>query len=220
MKAIRIAVRYPESLVHPMHRFVCESPAVEREILLEWKVEDGARTLLLFVEGERTAYETALAERPDVDEYDITAESDEGFYLYVRGPNREVEGEVFGALSRGPVVVASPVEFRDDRTMRLTLVGPSADLQAALDGLPAELSVDVQSVGEYGGRVGRTLTDRQRAAMRAAWDCGYYAVPREAGIEAVASELDCAVSTASTLLRRAERGLVADLFDGSPGPQT
>lgn len=216
MKAIRIAVQYPESLVHPMHRFVCESPAVEREVLLEGKVEDGVRTLLLYVEGERAAYETALTERLDVDAYDITAESDENFYLYVRGPNRNVEAEVFDALDRGRVVVASPVEFRDDWTMRLTLVGPSADLQSALDELPAELSVDVKSVGEYGGRVGRTLTDRQLAAMAAAWDCGYYAVPREAGIEAVADELDCAVSTASTLLRRGERELVAELFERPP----
>lgn len=220
MKAIRIAVRYPDALVHPMHRFVCESPSVEREVLLEWKVEEGVRTLLLYVEGDRSAYEDALTERPDVDEYDITAEGDAGFYLYVRGPNRDVEGEVFGAFDRGPVVVTSPVEFRDDRTMRLTLVGPSADLQAALDELPSELTVDVKSVGEYGGRVGRTLTDRQRAAMSAAWNCGYYAVPREEGIDEVADELDCAVSTASTLLRRAERELVADLFERTPGPQT
>lgn len=213
MKAVRVAVRYPDSLVHPGHRFVCESPAVEREVLLEWKVADGARTLLFYVAGDRSTYEAHLAERPGVDEYDVAAESDSGFYLYVRGPNRQTEADVFGALDRGPVVVASPVEFRPDRTMRLTLVGPPEDLQSALDDLPAELAVDVTSVGGYGGAVADPLTDRQRETLAAAWDAGYYAVPREGGIEAVADELDCAVSTASTLLRRAERELAAGALD-------
>jgi len=213
VKTVRIAVRYPDSLVHPMHRFVCDSPAVEREVLLEWKVTDGTRTLLFYVEGDRSAYEAALGERSAVDEYDITAESEAGFYLYVRGPNRDAEAEIFGALDRGPVVVASPVEFRGDRTMRLALVGPAEDLQSAIDALPAELTVDVTSVGEYGGAVGDSVTDRQREALDAAWKAGYYAVPRECTIEEVADDLGCAVSTASALLRRAERELVADAFD-------
>lgn len=213
MKAVRVAVSYPESLVHPGHRFVCESPSVEREVLLEWKVADGTRTLLFYVEGDRSAYEANLGARSDVDEYDVAAERDAGFCLYVRGPNRQTEAEVFGALDRGPVVVASPVEYRSDRTMRLTLVGPPGDLQSALDDLPAELTVDVTAVGEYGGAVGGSLTDRQREAVAAARDAGYYAVPRENGIEAVAEELDCAVSTASALLRRAERELVAGALD-------
>ena len=53
----------------------------------------------------------------------------------------------------------------------------------------------------------------RRGGTSDAWDHGYYAVPREGGIEEVADELDCTVSTASALLRRAERELVADLFE-------
>jgi predicted DNA binding protein len=48
----------------------------------------------------------------------------------------------------------------------------------------------------------------------AAQAVGYYEVPRAGGIEAVADELDCAVSTASALVRRAESTLVAYVLDG------
>ena len=213
MKSIRLAIRYPADLVHPIHQFVCDSPVVDREILLEGKVVDGTRTLLFYVEGERSAYEQAMTRRLDVDAYDITAESEAGFYLYVRGPNREAEAEVFAAFNRETVVIASPIEFRSDGTMHLTLVGPPADIQSALDDLPPEFEVDVKRIGTYGGLSGGGLTERQRAALDTAWRCGYYDVPREGSIDEVAAELDCAISTASTLLRRAERELVADVLD-------
>lgn len=69
------------------------------------------------------------------------------------------------------------------------------------------------AVGPYDRGVGRTLTDRQREAVTAAWSAGYYEVPREAGIDEVAGRLDCAVSTASDLLRRAELRMVANTLD-------
>jgi len=59
-----------------------------------------------------------------------------------------------------------------------------------------------------------SVSSRQEDALRAAWELGYYEVPRRNGIEAVADELDCAVSTASELLRRAEAHAVGDVLGG------
>ncbi len=53
------------------------------------------------------------------------------------------------------------------------------------------------------------LSDRQREAVRAAWDAGCYELPRAGELADVAARLDGSVSTASDLLRRAERRLVA-----------
>jgi predicted DNA binding protein len=52
------------------------------------------------------------------------------------------------------------------------------------------------------------LSDRQREAVRAALDIGYYDQPRGATHEDVAAALDCAPSTASEHLRKAEAELV------------
>ena len=216
VKSLELVVEHAAETIHPMHAFVCESPAVEREVLLEGKTVDGTRTLLFYVEGDHEAYEATLAAQDAVAEYDVRPDGGDGFFLYVRAPNRESEASLLDAFRRDTVVVVPPVEFRADRTMRLTVVGRGEDLRELLDALPSELGVDVRSVGPFTRGLGPSLTDRQREALHAAQSVGYYEVPREGGVEAVADELDCAVSTASTLLRRAESTLVADALGEGP----
>lgn len=213
MKAVRLAVTFSAARIHPMHAFVCESEAVDREVLLGGRVVDGTRTMLFFVAGDRAAYEAALADGPETVTHEVAAETPDGFYCYVRAPNRDATADLFRTLEGPTVLVVPPVEFRSDRAMHATLVGPSEAVQAAVTDLPDDLGVEVLSVGEYPGAPTAEVTDRQREAVAAAWDCGYYDVPRTGDIESVAAALDCAISTASTLLRRAERSLVADLLN-------
>lgn len=214
MKSLRLAVEHTAETIHPMHAFVCASPAVEREVLLEGRTEDGVRTLLFYVEGDPAAYEAALEARESLLEYDVRPdESEDGFFLYVRAPSDEDDQLLAAAFQRETVVVLRPIEFRADRTMRLTLVGHGDALQGVLADLPDDLGVTVLSVGTHARAMEPGLSDRQRDAVEAAWRVGYYEVPREGDVEAVAAELDCAVSTASVLLRRAQRHLVADALD-------
>ncbi|AHG04267.1 bacterio-opsin activator [Halobacterium sp. DL1] len=212
MKSLELEIEYDEETIHPMHAFVCESPVVEREVLLEGKRDGDTRTLLFYVEGDRAAYESVLAERPGVREHDVTAEGDDAFYVYTRVENRDAEVPVFEAFDQRTLVVVPPIEFRSDRTARFTVVGHPDDLQAAIDGMPDGTVPTVRRVGDYTGTVDDGLTDRQREALAAAWDAGFYEVPRNGGIEDVAAALDCAVSTASDLLRRAESRLVGDVL--------
>ena len=209
MKSVRLSVGHAAETIHPMHEFVCESPFVEREVILEGKAFGDTETLLVYVEGDREAYEAALRSRLDADEYDIASEDESGFYLYVRADLGEHQRHLHDALERETVVAVPPIEFRSDRTMRLTLVGRPDDLRATLAALPDGMDAEVLAVGDHAQAFDDALTARQREALAAAWALGYYEVPRGAGIQAVADELDCAVSTASDLLRRAESRLVA-----------
>ena len=52
------------------------------------------------------------------------------------------------------------------------------------------------------------LTDRQHEVIQAAYEMGYYEVPREASTEDVAAELDVDPSTVAEHLQRAERNLL------------
>lgn len=210
MKSLRLEIEYDDATIHPVHAFVCESPAVDREVLLGGKRVDGTRTQLFYVEGDRDAYEAVLVERPDVLEYDLTPESEDAFYVYTRVENRDAEVPVFDAFDQRTLVVVPPVEFRSDRTARFTVVGHPEDLQAAVDGMPDGARPTVRRIGDYAHTGAGGLTDRQREALAVAWDAGYYEVPRSGSIEDVAAALDCAVSTASDLLRRAEATLVGD----------
>mgnify|MGYP002276742734 CR=1 FL=1 len=58
------------------------------------------------------------------------------------------------------------------------------------------------------------LTDRQREAVEAGLDLGYYDVPRTTDHEAVADALGCAPSTAAEHLRKAESKLLRAVVRG------
>jgi predicted DNA binding protein len=211
MHAARVALTVPESSLHPMHAFVCESPAVDREIILERDAGE-TTTLLLYVEGDREGYERALADLPNVEEWTID-DADGGFYVYVRTAMREREQLYADALAADSLLVVLPVELRPDRTVRLSVVGHSEDLSAAMADLPEDIAVEVLWTGTYRHDGLARLSERQRDALTAAWAAGYYEIPREGGVEDVADRLGCVTSTASDLLRRAQRSLVAAALD-------
>ena len=71
MKTIRVAITPTESTIHPMHAFLCESPAVDREYLVDGHVDEGIETIASYIEGDPAAYETALTERLDPETYEI-----------------------------------------------------------------------------------------------------------------------------------------------------
>jgi len=106
-----------------------------------------------------------------------------------------------------------PIEFRSDGVANLTVVGNAASIQQTLDEIPSEVTVIVQQVGTYDwwqALFDPALTDRQREAVSAAVSAGYYAVPLESNVEAIATTLDCAASTAAEHLRKAEQAVMAE----------
>ncbi|MFC6963264.1 helix-turn-helix domain-containing protein [Halocatena marina] len=56
------------------------------------------------------------------------------------------------------------------------------------------------------------LSDRQRAALLAAFDLGYYEQPRQATHKDVAARLDCAPNTASEHLQKAEMKVITNVL--------
>lgn len=209
---MRVALEIPGEHLHPMHQFVCESSAIDRETILERDAGGETTTLLLHVAGDRQRYEQTIEEVSAVEEWTTTA-AEEGFYVYVRTELRPREQQYHQALDRDALLVVPPVELHSDQSVRQTMVGHSDALSAAIEELPDDINVEVLRTGTYDRSTGAQVSDRQREALRAAWNAGYYEVPREGDIETVAGELDCASSTASDLLRRAERRLVAAILD-------
>ncbi len=215
MKSMRIELRYTSAAIPPLHEGICESPDIDREIIVGGQSVDGVETITSFVYGDPEAYEELVCDLETVLEYDITL-SDDGFFLYLRrdlGP----EGlSLLNALAQETVVVVPPIEIRSDRTIRLTVVGHPSALTAVVEEVPDGMGLDVRWVSQEIAVADASVSDRQAAALQAAWDVGFYEVPREGGIEAVAAELDCAVSTASELVRRGEANAVGRVLDSGP----
>lgn len=99
--------------------------------------------------------------------------------------------------------------------MTVSMFGPDEAIQRALDAVEEPVEVRVESVGGLAATnpaVETRLTDRQREVVESALSLGYYDVPRTASHEDVAADVDCAPSTASEHLRKAESTVLSSLF--------
>jgi predicted DNA binding protein len=217
MQYVDLVIDLPASMQHPMERFLREEEAVRREELVTWNVTaDGVEYALFLVEGDLAPYRDRIDDVDSVVDYSLDPVDDGRFFAYVCEETREADEALRETFARRNLVVVPPIIY-DVEGMHLTVVGESADLTGMVDGVPERVEVTIEGVGDYDRRHGTpvvALTDRQLEAVEAAVDLGYYAVPREAPLAAVAESLDCAPSTASTLLRKAERAVLTRLVGG------
>ncbi|RRJ30357.1 helix-turn-helix domain-containing protein [Halocatena pleomorpha] len=216
MKYVRCALRFSESMIHPIHRFIEDHDAMVKDQLLYGNRTNAVDSFLFYGEGKMDAYASALDRVPQIRDYEVTpistTESDvETFYAYVKqGPN-ETDERLFGAFTRDGVITASPVEFLADGSARLTVVGGSTALSSALDAVPDGVHVDIDRIGEYDryeGVFDPNLTDRQYNALLTAFETGYYELPRQGSIAEIADKMDCSTATASEHIRKAERKII------------
>ena len=212
MKSARLSLYHDVENLSPIHEGICTTPDLEREVILGGQAVDGVETITSYIYGEVTAYESLLADLETVLEYDVTP-ADDGFFLYLRQQLGGGGLSLLNALAQETVVVVPPIEIRSDRTIRLTIVGHSADLSAVIEALADGVSIDIRWTSDTVTVTDTPISDRQRTALAVARDLGYYEVPRRNGIETVADELGVAVSTTSELLRRGEANVIDGVLD-------
>nr|WP_303648647.1 helix-turn-helix domain-containing protein [Haloarchaeobius litoreus] len=205
-----------------MQEFIRHEDVVRYEELQTWHVvhEQGIEYELFYVVADRERYEPVIDGVDSIRWYDITDVDDESFYVYACQETRADDRDWRAAFAALSLVVVPPIVYDREAAMGMTIIGDGDDLRTMLDSLPESFEVDVRGIGEYDTRrpslVG-ALTERQREAVEVAVECGYYTVPREGDLEVVAAELDCAPSTASNLLRKAESAVFGRLVDRRSG---
>ena len=225
MKYVRVRLRQPDRMLHPMQQFIRDEDVVRYEELLTWnfQVGDDVEHELFYVEApERDRYVAQLETVDSVRWYDLTPIDDVSFYLYVCQETLEERMAWRQAFAALDLVVVPPIVYDQDARFYMTIVGRGEGIETVFDGLPADFEADVLEIGEYDRRhahIAGDLTDRQFDAVRAAVEAGYYEVPRDGDLAAVADALDCAESTASNVLRRAEASVMARLVDGYGSPE-
>lgn len=198
-----------EAEVHPMYDVLVNDPAVERARATHWNFAGDELGIMHYVEGNREAFRKRLEAIPEVREYELTP-AGEAFYAYVRDATTGPLRELFGAVADSSAVVIPPVEY-EGGTVSYSVFGPAGEIESAIERVPDPIEVRVEAVGGMRGVPGLAdslLSDRQREALEAALDAGYYEVPREAGHEAVAAALGCAPSTAAEHLRKGEAAVL------------
>ena len=217
MKYVRLRVTFSAATINPVHEAICDSDAVERDVLLhEDRSGPDRDTRLYRVDGDPDAFAEMLRAAPGVLEWEFTAVEDGTFYAFVEEETPDRDEEILDAISQTGIMAVPPIEFDSDRTATFTLVGTAGAIRPALEELPDAMGMDVLRVGEYDRRrelFDSGLTARQREAVAAAVDAGYYDSPRRGSIEDVAASLDVAPSTAAEHLRKAESRVMAAVLE-------
>lgn len=207
---VRFSAGGREADIHPMYDLLTNAPFVERATAIQWNFTGSEFGIMHFVEGDVDAFATAVDDIPVVVAYEVEPTGEHSFYAYIRDETTDATRAIFGAFARKPMVVVPPIVYTADWA-ELSVFGPAGEIQAMLDRVPDPMSVEVvevtglASLPDIGGP---TLSDRQRDAIDAALDLGYYDIPRTASHEDVADAIDCAPSTAAEHIRKGEAKLI------------
>ncbi|UTF53317.1 helix-turn-helix domain-containing protein [Natronosalvus rutilus] len=180
---VRITAHGREGEIHPMYDLWANAPFVDRAVALQWNFTGDALGILHYAVGDADAFEAAVADVPEVLDYDLVRDGVDAFYVYVRDDTTDALGELFDPVTQGGLVVIPPIRYREDGSVAFSIFGPDAEIQAAIEAVPDPIDVTVGGIGGLRATapaVETRLSERQREAIRTAIELGYYEVPREA----------------------------------------
>jgi len=218
VRYLPLRVAGEDAELHPLVPSLTD-PTVFREAqMVDWapSLDPPRATVLLYVDGDVGQFVAVLEDTDLVLEYDVTRFADERAYVYVHSEPHPVEWRLFEVGTLEGLIPVFPIQYHHDGSITARIVGPSTTLQAAVEAMPEGIDATLERVGEYDlGRppIPPSLPPRQHEALRTALDLGYYEVPREAGRDEVAAAMDCAPSTATEHLQKAERAVVRTYLD-------
>ncbi|WP_050032503.1 helix-turn-helix domain-containing protein [Halorubrum halophilum] len=209
MKRVQFSATYPDRLVHPLHRRVIEPGPVTRAELLTWSPTADATTLF-WCDADADATASVVRGVDSLVDSELV-EDGEGTYAFLRQDGYEFAPAVLDAIAAARVVFLPPVVFLETGDVRFEAVGETAALGAFRESLADLRDVAIERVREFERSASPSrLTDRQRAALEAAVEAGYYEVPRDGTVADVAAALDCSTSTAGELVRKAEAAVIRE----------
>lgn len=207
MKRAQFTVSYPDRLLHPLHRHIVEGTSVSRVEILMWSPTRDATTLV-WCDGDRETTESVVSTLDSVLVSNLVPGAD-GTYAFLLQDDYEFPAAIRETVATSSVIFLPPVVFLASGDVAFEAVGEAAALSTFHDALSelGDLAVDSVHAFERLSSSSR-LTDRQRAALEAAVDAGYYEIPRRGTLGDVADSLDCSTSTAGELVRKAEAAVV------------
>jgi len=218
MQRIQLVLGLPEWMKVPEQRVIDETEAMEGYESYLSLFQDGEMQFLTRYRGDPEAWAEALDEMDRVLEYEIIPVTDDEFYSFSRTRREGTEEALKSLLDDAGAFLDHPIEYPvDDGKVRLAVVGEQDALREVIDGFHDDIAVTIERIKEVGtdgeSRRGPELTARQREAITAAHELGYYAVPREGSVADVAERLDCTPGTASNHLRKAESEIIGWMVD-------
>lgn len=183
---------------------------------LQWNLSGDDMGVLHYVHGDAEAFVEEVEEIPGVAGWDHAQASENAFFVYVLDSTPEASAELPDPFDDDDFVVIPPTRYHDDGTVSFSIFGLPEAVQSAIDKTSDSAEIDagtVTGVEAIPSGVSENFDDEEEAAIEAAIDVGYYAVPRTGSLADVADELGCSESTAKELLNSAEATLIMFMFN-------
>ncbi|KTG09007.1 DNA-binding protein [Haloprofundus marisrubri] len=209
---VRITAGGREADIHPMYDLWANAPFIERATALQWNYTGDAFGILHFAVGDAAAFENAIADIPEVLDYDIETAGADAFYVYIRDATTNELSDLFGPITHGGLVVVPPIRYHEDGTVTFSVFGPDSEIQHAVESVPDVVDVTIEEISgltSMAAVLETQLSRRQREAVDVAVELGYYEVPRKSNTKDIAAVLECSPSTAAEHLRKAESKLIS-----------
>lgn len=218
MKRVRATARIDPADAPTFFNLLAHDDAVEEARVLEVNTTaEGVETLLIAIDGDHSTFAARATETAGVESVEVSAVAEDRAYamLVMRSPETQLFDRIHEIGNDVGMVVRTPFVYRDG-AMYGSAVGDPEPLQRALEKMPEEIDVRIDEIGTFTGGLDdptTRLSERQREAVVAANELGYYDTPRGATHEDVAAELDCSAQTAGDHLRKAESKLLDTALD-------
>ncbi|WIV67917.1 bacterio-opsin activator domain-containing protein [Natrialbaceae archaeon AArc-T1-2] len=185
-------------------------------------ISESTHLYYVHLEGSQPAEVFELAEDDDgIEDFRLVESYEDGYRLefVVHGSSPTLTLTEYGAT-----VLETVVE--DGEATIVAECAADADLRTIVDGLRSrfpgsellgkrEVERSVQTAREFREGLEDRLTDRQEAALRAAYFGGYYDWPRESTAEEIADAMGVSSPTLHNHLRKAQHELLRTFFDES-----
>lgn len=218
MRYYKYVMVSPDGSFHPIDREAAAADEVKRESILHLDLlTDGTGVAVYSLSGDADYAGRKLEEHPDVIDFDVFAEDEEMFYVYVHFESGDPASELLRIKDRYGLVLHTPLEFTKDGGLEITVVGKNEVVQQALPeflNVTEDFDVMLEQVGRYEPEQNQllaSLTKRQQEILEAAIEKGYYSIPREASHEEIAGEVGCSASTVGEHLRKVEARILPEL---------
>jgi predicted DNA binding protein len=213
MRYLEIRARPSPEVTPALFDLIARSDAVEESRALDWNLSPtDVVTVFYGIKGHMTPFQERATEVEAIADFEVARIDDRFFHALLIVDPSEIPllRRLLSTMSRPGLVILSPIVYRAGQ-VQLRLVANSSILQSTVETLPSEVDVEVSEIGSLPSPAmapRATLTEKQRDALEAALDLGYYDSPATAGHEDIAARLGCAPSTASEHLKKGEAGLV------------
>jgi hypothetical protein len=216
MESVGVVLRPRDGSFGPVDEVIDGVGADREALLVIERLSDGSHVAIYRLVGDPDPLAAALADAPAVRAFDVDDEvgTPDRFFLFVHTDGGDPLSKLLAIADRHALLLQRPITYPADGA-RVTVTGTATAIREAVGALPEEVVAEVDRVGAFDpdGSVLARLTDRQRAAIEAAVEMGYYEVPRRATCGDVADRLDRSTSSTNELLRRAEANLLGALFE-------